>query len=128
MTWDDIDAGAHTTTPATTTPEPASVRRPGTLRRAILAAGVCGALLVAGGVAAVAAASPDPSSSGAPAATADPSNGGTTAPTQEREGRSGQPCPDKDRSGADGSGGSDDSSGSDGQSADPSPSTPTPAT
>ena len=128
MTWDDIDAGAQIATLATTTPEPAPVRRPGNLWRAILAAGVCGALLMAGGVAAVAAASPDPSSSGAPAATADPSNGGTTEPTQDGQGRSGQPCPDKDGSGSDGSGGSDGSSGSDGQSADPSPSTPTPAT
>lgn len=55
-----------------------------------------GALLIAGGVAVVSAASPDPSASAAPGATTQPSDNGGTAPRT----RDGHLCPEK------GSGGS----------------------
>jgi hypothetical protein len=50
-------------------------------RRTVLTAGMAAALLIAGGVAAVSAASPDPSASSSPAATTEPSTDGTTAPS-----------------------------------------------
>ena len=57
--------------------------RPNGVRRAVLTAAISGLLLVAGGVAVVSAASPEPSASPstvAPGGTTAPSNGGTTTP------------------------------------------------
>ena len=59
--------------------------RPSGVRRAILTAAISGLLLVAGGVAVVSAASPEPSASPSTVAPSDgtataPSNGGTTTP------------------------------------------------
>ena len=51
------------------------------VRRGLLTAALAVGLLGVGGVAAVMAASPDPSASSAPNATQQPSNGGTTAPS-----------------------------------------------
>jgi hypothetical protein len=123
MAWEDFETQAPATPPA---PTASHVRRPDGLRRAILTAGIAGALLVTGGVAVVFAASPDPSA-GAPATTA-PSNGGstapnggTTAPSQSRQGHGGQPCPD-------GGNGSSGSGGSGSQSGQPAPDTTAPAT
>src|SRR4026208_2457804 len=76
MTWDDIQSGGAAAEP--TAPPPAPIRRPGGLRRALLTAGIAGALLVTGGVAVVFAASPDPSP-GAPSTTT-PSNGRAARP------------------------------------------------
>ena len=132
MTWEDIQTGEPTPTPAPTDSAPSPGRRPDGLRRALLTAGIAGALLVTGGVAVVFAASPEPSTSPAPSATTgDPSNGGTTAPSGGRQGHDGEPCPDQDGSGSNGSGGSGsgDSGGESAQpSPSPSPSTATPAT
>ena len=128
MTWHDIQHEAPANPPAPTNPAPTSFRRPDGLRRTILTAGIAGALLVTGGVAAVFAATPDPSASPAPSATTDQSGGGTTAPQRDRQGRDGQPCPDKAGANGDGSGASSGSDGSGGQSAQPSPSTAPPAT
>ena len=122
MSWDDIQTAEAVPTPAPTTPRQAPIRRPDGLRRALLTAGIAGALLVTGGVAVAFAASPDPSASPSPSATTDPSGGGTTNP--ERRGHDGQPCPDDGT----GSGGTSGSNGSGGQSAEPTPSTATPAT
>lgn len=130
MTWQDFQHDASATPPTRTDPAPTSFRRPDGLRRTILTAGIAGALLVTGGVAAVFAATPDPSTTPAPSARTDRS-GGTTAPSGDLRGRDGQPCPDKggaDRDSSGGSGGSSGSDGSGGQSAQPSPSTATPAT
>ena len=121
MTWDDIHTGEPAVEP--TAPPPSPIRRPEGLRRALLTAGIAGALLVTGGVAVVFAATPEPSGSPAPSATTgDPSNGGTTAPSQERQGHAGQPCPDGNGDGSGGSGGSS------GQSTQPNSSSETPAT
>ena len=131
MTWQDIEPEAPATPPAPAHPAPTSFRRRDGLRRTLLTAGIAGALLVTGGVAAVFAATPDPSATPAPSATTDQSGGGSTAPGRDRQGRDGQPCPDKGGANGDGSGGSGGSSGSDGsggESAQPSPSTATPAT
>ena len=125
MTWDDHQTSGLA--PAPSGNEPASVRRPDGLRRALLTAGIAGALLVTGGVAVAFAASPEPGSP-APATTTDPSSGSTTSPTQGRQGHGGQPCPDDSGSGSNGSGGSSGSDDSGGQSAQPSPSTAAPAT
>jgi hypothetical protein len=128
MTWDDMHTGEA---PVESAPPTAQIRRPDGLRRALLTAGIAGALLVTGGVAVVFAASPEPSTSPAPSATTGdpsnggttaPSNGGTTAPSQGTQGHAGQPCPDGNGNGSGGS------SGSGGQSTQPSPSTATPAT
>jgi len=57
--------------------------RPGGLHRTLLTAAISGLLLVAGGVAVVSAASPEPSaapSTLAPGGTTAPSNGGTNTP------------------------------------------------
>ena len=43
MTWDDIQSGGAAVEP--TAPAPAPIRRPGGLRRALLTAGIAGALL-----------------------------------------------------------------------------------
>ena len=128
MTWEDLETRAPTTPPSPPAPTASHMRRPEGLRRAILTAGIAGALLVTGGVAVVFAASPDPSASPAPSATTPGSsggstapNGGTTAPSQGRQGHGGQPCPDGGN-GANGSGGSGDQSGQ------PAPTTTAPAT
>ncbi len=127
MTWEDLETRAPATPPAPAAPTASHVRRPEGLKRAILTAGIAGALLVTGGVAVVFAASPDPSATPAPSATTPSSggstapNGGTTTPSQGRQGHGGQPCPD-DGNGSNGSGGS----GS--QSSQPSPATSAPAT
>ena len=128
MTWEELDTQASATPPAPTASTASHVRRPDVLRRALLTAGIAGALLVTGGVAVVFAASPDPSATSAPSVTTPDSgggstapNGGTTAPSQGRQGHGGQPCPD-DGNGSSGSGGSGDQSG---QSA---PDTSAPAT
>lgn len=123
MTWDDQPIGGADAPPTAATSTTRPTTAPNPFRRTLLTAGLAGALLVAGGVAAVAAASPDPSVSPAPAASDDPSSGGSTGPTRADRQHDGQPCPDDDGSGSGGSSGSDD-----GQTADPSPSTTTPAT
>jgi hypothetical protein len=117
MTWNDQFA-EQPTVPSASTPEPHGHRTDG-IRRAILTAGLAGALLVTGGVAVVWAASPDPSASPGPSQSTNPSNGGTTAPSNGgttapsgRQGHNGQPCPNM--------GGSGGSSGSGGQSTNPS--------
>ncbi len=74
MTWEDQFAGAPPASPAPN-PTPAG-HRPDGIRRAVLTAGIAGILLVTGGVAVVAAASPEPSASAAPST--DP--GGTARP------------------------------------------------
>ena len=102
--------------------------KPSGLRRAVLTAAISGLLLVAGGVAVVSAASPEPSASPSTAAPSDgttttPSDGTTTAPRTRAAGD----CPDKAGTG----GGTDGTDGSGGSSTTPSttPSTaPTPAT
>jgi hypothetical protein len=106
---------------------PAETKTSG-VRRAVLTAAIAGLLLVAGGVAVVSAASPDPSASPSTAApsvgTTAPSDGTTTPRTHS--GTRGD-CPDK-AGGTDGADGTDDSGG---YSTTPSttPSTvPTPAT
>ena len=129
MTWEDLETRAPATPPSPTAPTASHMRRPEGLRRAILTAGIAGALLVTGGVAVVFAASPDPSTSPAPSATTPGSsgggstapNGGTTAPSQGRQGHDGQPCPDGGN-GSNGSGSSGDQSGQ------PAPTTTAPAT
>jgi large repetitive protein len=123
MAWEDFQTQAPATPPAPPAPTASHVRRPDGLRRALLTAGIAGALLVTGGVAVVFAASPDPSA-GAPSTTT-PSNGGTTAPnggtTAPSGGRhNGQPCPNM--------GGSSGSGSDGGQSGQPAPDTTAPAT
>ena len=133
MAWEDFETQAPATPPVLITPTASHVRRPDGLRRAILTAGIAGALLVTGGVAVAFAASPDPSA-GAPSTTAPSNDGttapnggttapnnGTTAPSQGRQGHGGQPCPD-------GGNGSNGSGGSGSQSGHPAPSTTAPAT
>jgi hypothetical protein len=124
MTWDDQRVDAATAPPETNpTLDPGVTANPNGFRRAVLTAGMAVALLVTGGVAIVAAASPEPSASTAPGATSDPSSGGSTDSSRGgRQGHEGQPCPDGAGSGSDGSSGS-----SGGQSSDPSPSTTTPS-
>ena len=60
--------------------------RVGGFRRSVLTAGMAAALLVAGGVAAVSAASPDPSASPTPATSTTPSDGATTPSTSTTPG------------------------------------------
>jgi hypothetical protein len=124
MTWDDRPAGAAMAPPGSNPTNATVATQPNGFRRAILTAGMAAALLVTGGVAIVAAASPEPSASANPGATNDPSSGATTDSSRgDRLGRDGGPCPDENR----GSSGSGGSSGSDnGQSATPSPDTATP--
>jgi hypothetical protein len=129
MTWEDLETRSPATPAPPTTSTTSHVRRPDGLRRALLTAGIAGALLVTGGVAVVFAASPDPSATPAPSTTTPGSsnggstapNGGTTAPSQGRQGHSGQPCPD-------GGSGSYGSGGSGSQSGQPAPDTTAPAT
>lgn len=112
---------------APTTVAPAETK-PSGVRRAVLTAAISGLLLVAGGVAVVSAASPDPSASPSTVApsggsTTTPSDGTTTTPPAH-SGTKGD-CPDKAGSGGTTNGGSG------GSSTTPSttPSTaPTPAT
>jgi hypothetical protein len=122
MSWHDDDPVV--TPPAA--PEPAPSRppasRPG-LRRGVMAAALGALLLVGGGVAAVSAASPEPSDT--PAATQG-TDGTTVEPDAtgqlERVGRDGQLCPDEDGSGGngtdDGSSNSSDDSNSDASASD----------
>ena len=129
MAWEDLETRAPATPPAQNASTASHVRRPDGLRRALLTAGIAGALLVTGGVAVVFAASPDPSATPAPSAATPGSsggssttpNGGTTAPSQGRQGHAGQPCPD-DGNGSNGSGGAG------GQSSQPTPDTTAPVT
>ena len=102
------------------------------VRRAVLTAAISGLLLVAGGVAVVSAASPEPSAS---PSTAAPSDGTTTTPSdgtttpRTHSGANGD-CPDK-AGGGSGTDETDGTDGTDGSSTTPSttPSTaPTPAT
>jgi hypothetical protein len=99
------------------------------VRRGLVTAALAVGLLGVGGVAAVMAASPDPSASSAPNATTQPSdNGGTTAPSTRPgrgSGHSGANCPDKggnsgnsgnSGSGSSGSSGSNSSGSSSGVS------------
>ena len=98
------------------TPAPAIDRKVTGVRRGILTAVLAVGLLGVGGVAAVMAASPDPSASSAPNATQQPSgNGGTTAPsTRPGGGQSGHNCPNM--GGNTGGSGSGSGSGSNGGS------------
>lgn len=78
-------------------PVEVTTARPSGFRRTILTAGMAAALLVAGGVAVVSAASPDPSATPTPAATTDPSTdddstSSGTAPTLGERGD----CPAED--------------------------------
>ena len=68
----------------------------GGIRRGVLTAMLGGLLLIGGGVAAVSAASPDPSTAPAPSTEVEPSDDGT-APTEST--RPGSDCPDKGGSG-----------------------------
>lgn len=124
MTWDKEPVDAATAPPgANPQTDPAVTASPNGFRRAVLTAGMAAALLVTGGVAIVAAASPEPSASTSPGATSDPSSGGSTDSLRAgRQGHDGQPCPDGAGSGPGGSSGS-----SGGQSSDPSPDTTTPS-
>ena len=65
----------------------------GGIRRGVMTAALAGLLLVGAGVAAVSAASPDPSTSPAPTTQTNPSDNGTTAPTESAA--PGHLCPDK---------------------------------
>jgi len=80
------------------------------VRRGLLTAVLAVGLLGVGGVAAVMAASPDPSASPAPDATTQPSgNGGTTAPSTRPgrgSGHSGADCPNMGGNSGSGSGNS----------------------
>ncbi|HKG55829.1 MAG TPA: hypothetical protein VKA85_01095, partial [Candidatus Limnocylindrales bacterium] len=78
---------------APTQPDPtaAAARPVGGVRRGVITAVLSAGLLIAGGVAVVNAASPDPSASGTPNATTQPSDdsggtGGTAPSTQPRGG------------------------------------------
>src|SRR5215210_4436296 len=84
MNWFEAPAEPAHARPATTVAP--SQTAPSRLRRGVVTAAIAALLLVGGGVAAVSAASPDPSASPSPSATTDPSggtdgNGGTAAPS-----------------------------------------------
>ena len=107
MEWNDPPATAET-----------AQRGFGGIRRTVATLALAAGLLTVGGVAVVAAASPDPSTPAAPSATSQPSTGGSTAPStggstapSTRQGHSGN-CANK----GSGSGGSS------------TPTTPTPST
>jgi hypothetical protein len=107
MEWNEQPAQPP---PATTPPVD---RKVGALRRGLLTAVLAAGLLGVGGVAAVMAASPDPSASSAPNATQQPSgNGGTTAPSTKPGGRAGHNCPNMGGNTGGSTGGSSGSSGS----------------
>ena len=91
----DPDAQAAVRQPTVTTATGAGL---GGIRRGLITGVLAAGLLVAGGVAAVNAASPDPSASAAPGAT-QPSGGGT-APTVGPRGGTGHLCPGKASGGA----------------------------
>ena len=87
------------------------------VRRGLLTAVLAVGLLGVGGVAAVMAASPDPSASSAPNATTQPSgNAGTTAPSTRRGQHSGVNCPNMGGSSGSGSSGSSSNGSSNGVS------------
>jgi hypothetical protein len=65
----------------------------GGIRRGVMTAALAGLLLVGAGVAAVSAASPEPSTSPAPTTQTDPSDNGTTEPSESA--RPDHLCPDK---------------------------------
>ena len=122
MTWyDEFSEQPPVPSPATI-PQPRGHRTDG-LRRAILTAGLAGALLVTGGVG---------GRLGRPAPTRPPAprrrsrrprrTAARTAPSG-RQGQSGQPCPNMG-----GSNGSDGSGSGGGQSTNPSPDNASPAT
>ena len=119
MSWYD-DQPVVTPPPA---PEPArTTPRPSGLRRGVIAAALGALLLVGGGVAAVSAASPEPSD--APSATQG-TDGTTVEPDAsgqpERVGPDGRLCPDKDGGGNgtdDGGSNSSDDSNTDASSSD----------
>src|SRR3954447_25173048 len=112
MDW--YDQPAH---PPAEPAQPAPDRSVSGVRRGILTAVLAVGLLGVGGVAAVMAASPDPSASPAPNATAQPSqNGGTTNPSTRRA-RAGDDCPNGGgTTGGSGGGSGSGSSGSPGSS------------
>ena len=110
MSW--YDDQPVVTPPSATEPAP-STPRPAGLRRGVIVAALGALMLVGGGVAAVSAASPDPSDT--PSATQG-TDGTTVEPDAsgqpERVGPDGEPCPDKDGGGNgtdEGSDSSDDS-------------------
>ena len=83
--------------------------KPSGLRRAVLTAAISGLLLVAGGVAVVSAASPEPSASPsavAPGGPTTPSNGGTTTPRTHTGTKADCPNMGGGTSGSGGAGGS----------------------
>ena len=66
---------------------PDTVNRVNGFRRTVLTAGMAAALLVAGGVAVVSAASPDLSATPTPVTTTDPSTGTSTSPSTSSSGQ-----------------------------------------
>jgi hypothetical protein len=68
-------------------------RTVGGIRRGVMTAALAGLMLIGAGVAAVSAASPDPSATPTPSSQVDPSDDGTTTPTESA--RPGHDCPDK---------------------------------
>ncbi|HEY7589766.1 MAG TPA: hypothetical protein VH723_02165 [Candidatus Limnocylindrales bacterium] len=79
-------------------PPLATDRTVGGLRRGVMTAAIAGMLLIGGGVAAVSAASPDPSASTTPSTETTPSDDGTTSPDPSANpdtGRQGHDCPDE---------------------------------
>ena len=68
-------------------------RTVGGIRRGVMTAALAGLMLIGAGVAAVSAASPDPSASTTPSTLVDPSDDGTTTPTESA--RPDHLCPDK---------------------------------
>ena len=96
MPW--YDDQPVTTPPPAPEPAPRSEVARG-LRRGVLTAALAAVLLVGGGVAAVAAASPDPSGTPAPSTQADGSDDGSTVqPDDQRQGHPG--CEDRDGGGS----------------------------
>lgn len=114
MSW--YDDQPVVTPPAA--PEPArTAPSPSGFRRGMIAAALGALLLVGGGVAAVSAASPEPSD--APSATHG-TDGTTVEPDAtgqpERVGPNGEPCPDKDGGGRNGTDDGDSNSSDDSNS------------
>ncbi|MFL5680915.1 MAG: hypothetical protein ACJ77B_09980 [Chloroflexota bacterium] len=97
--------------PASTAP---ATRSTSGIRRGLITAVLSAGLLIAGGVAVVNAASPDPSASTSPNATQPSTNGsGGTAPSaQPRGGGAGHNCPQDGSGGTNGSGTDNSGSGS----------------
>jgi len=117
MSW--YDDQPVVTPPVASKPAPATPSPTG-LRRGVIASALGALLLVGGGVAAVSAASPEPSTDPSvvqPDATTQPD----AATRPERVGPNGQPCPDKRGGGNgtdDGGSNSNDDSNSDSSSTD----------